>query len=66
MKNQLVDSDLLGKAIVPDQGFVNPDGSDLVIDKDYFGKERILKNPLPGPFSSKAEQMIPLKAWPKE
>ena len=60
MKNQLVTTDLLGKAIIPDQGYVNPDGTEITIETDYSGKGRDLKNPFPGPISSKGQEMIQL------
>ena len=54
----LVSSDTLGKAFEPEQRFENPDGSDILFDRDYFGSHRGL-NALPGPF---AEAIGPEKA----
>lgn len=39
----------LGKAFEPDQKFENPDGTEIIFDKDYSGKPR--KNIIPGPFA---------------
>lgn len=50
MKNKVITSVLLGKAKIPNQGYVQADGSSITIDKDYFGKTRNTKNPTPGPF----------------
>jgi len=49
-ERNLVTTELLGKAIIPDLPFENPDGSKVVIDKDYFGQKRNEKYPSPGPF----------------
>ena len=54
----VVTSDSLGLAFEPEQRFENPDGSDLVLDRDYFGSHRGL-NPLPGPFAdAQAEHLV--------
>jgi alpha-N-arabinofuranosidase len=66
MKNEVVTTDLLGKAKVPEQRFENPDGSEITVDEDYFFKKRNLRNPSPGPFSLGKEESIRLKIWPKE
>ena len=49
----LVSSETLGKAFEPEQRFENPDGTDILFDRDYFGNHRGL-NALPGPFASAA------------
>jgi len=59
-----VTSDLLGVAKVPGQRWENPDGSDLVINKDYFGNPRDESNPVPGPFASLKEGLRSVKVWP--
>jgi hypothetical protein len=66
MQNKLVDTELLGKAIIPEQRFENPDGTAITIDKDYFGKQRTLENPLPGPFRTDISKEIHLMVWPKK
>jgi len=59
----LVTSELLGRTTVSGQPFVQPDGSPLRIDTDYFGKSRNEDNPMPGPFELPADQRQ-LKVWP--
>ncbi len=48
-----VDTEMLGMAFEPEQGFENPDGSALCLDKDYWGKQRG-NTVLPGPFADGA------------
>ena len=65
MQNQLVNTELLGKAIIPDQGFVNPDGTDITIDTDFLGRQRKLENPDPGPFRLDGQDILRVNVWPK-
>ncbi|MCX5653171.1 MAG: right-handed parallel beta-helix repeat-containing protein [Planctomycetota bacterium] len=58
-----VTTQLLGKAVIPDQAFENPDGTPLRIDTDYFGKKRNEKNPFPGPFEISEGGKQTLKVW---
>ncbi len=44
-------TDTLGRAFEPEQRFENPDGTDIVFDRDYFGNHRGI-SPLPGPFAA--------------
>lgn len=44
-----VNGEDLGKAFEPEQKFENPDGTEIVFDRDYFGTLR--KNVIPGPFA---------------
>ena len=60
---QLVTTALLGKAVMPDQVFENPDGTPLRIDTDYFGKKRNERNPFPGPFEIPEGGKQTLKVW---
>ncbi len=46
----ILSSDDLGMAFEPEQRFENPDGSDIVFDRDYFGEVRT-ETVLPGPFA---------------
>jgi alpha-N-arabinofuranosidase len=64
VKTQLVTSQLLGKAQVPDLPFETPDEKPLVIDTDYFGKKRDLKNPSSGPFEKPGAGRLTIKVWP--
>ncbi len=62
-QGQLVTTELLGKAKIPDAPYEQPDGSPLKIDTDYFGKKRSRKNPTPGPFENPADGKLVLKVW---
>ena len=66
MKNRVVNTELLGKARIPNQKFENPDGTEITIDTDYSGKKRNIRNPSPGPFRFDSKMQIYLKVWPKE
>jgi alpha-N-arabinofuranosidase len=62
-KRQLVTTKSLGKAIIPDLPFENPDGSPVKINTDYFGKKRDLANPSPGPFEIKSSSLEKIRVW---
>ena len=47
----VITSDVLSKAFEPEQRFENPDGTEIIFDRDYFGNHRGL-SVLPGPFAS--------------
>jgi hypothetical protein len=66
LKTGKVDTELLGRAKVPDAWFENPDGSPVVIDRDYFGNMRNPNNPTSGPFESVYAGESIIKIWPKE
>jgi len=64
LKSMLITTRLLGKAIIPDQAYENPDGSPLTIDTDYFGNKRNPKMPSAGPFENPvAGKQLRLKVW---
>ena len=63
MKNKLVTTKLLGKAIVPNQTFVKPDGSVIIISKDFLGKTRNEENPVAGPFENLTKGKLRFKVW---
>jgi alpha-N-arabinofuranosidase len=65
MKNKTVKSELLGKAIIPDLPFENPDGTPIIVEKDYFGNQKNKKNPAPGPFENPGNGKVVLKVWEK-
>ncbi len=48
----MISSDTLGRAFEPEERYENPDGTDIVFDRDFLGEHRGL-NVLPGPFASK-------------
>ena len=49
----MVNTETLGKAFEPEQPFENPDGTDIVFDRDYKGDSRGV-NVIPGPFAAGA------------
>jgi len=61
---QLVTSELLGKAVVPNAPFVQPDGSPYRLNRDYLGVMKNTANPAPGPFEFTTESTIRTKVWP--
>jgi len=60
---QLVTTELLGRAKVPDLPYEHPDGSPLRVDTDYFGNKRSQTNPTPGPFENPGQGKLVLKVW---
>ena len=60
----VVTTEQLGKALIPDLPFVQPDGTAYRIDRDYFGRERNPKNPFPGPFEVQQSGQQVLPVWP--
>ncbi|NQT82984.1 right-handed parallel beta-helix repeat-containing protein, partial [bacterium] len=61
---QLVTTELLGRAKIPDLPYEQPDGSPYRIDTDCFGKKRNTANPFPGPFELPGGGRQVLKVWP--
>ena len=59
----LITTALLGKALVPEMAFEQPDGAPLRIDTDYFGKNRNTTNPTPGPFEKQVNGTVTFKVW---
>lgn len=59
----LVTSELLGHAVIPDLPFMNADGSPLMIDADYAGGKRNPQNPSPGPFEFRNDGKQKIKIW---
>ena len=55
-RDGIITSDLLGKAFEPEQRFENPDGTEIIFDRDYFGDHRGTEA-LPGPFTDE-EQLL--------
>lgn len=54
----------LGLAAVPRAPFVNPDGSPLAVDADFFGNRRNAEHPTPGPFEEVEEGVFSVRVWP--
>ncbi|MBV4358225.1 right-handed parallel beta-helix repeat-containing protein [Pinibacter aurantiacus] len=64
-KRQLVTTQTLKPAIVPNLPFENPDGSMLKMDADYLGNKRNTSNPSPGPFEILKTGKQTIKVWTK-
>ena len=58
---KLVTTELLGKAVVPNLPYEQPDGTPRRINTDYFGKQRNEANPTPGPFENPGTGSLTLK-----
>ena len=63
MKNQLVTTELLGKAKIPNVAFENRDGLPYTIDTDFSGNQRDKKNPTAGPFENPGKGKISITVW---
>ncbi len=63
MKNQVITSEILGKALIPDQAYVNPDTTPISIDKDFLGNSRSKRNPRVGPFENMDKGVQKIKVW---
>ena len=61
---QLVTTELLGRAKVPNLPYERSDGSPYRIDTDYFGKKRNTTGPFSGPFEFRGSARQVLKVWP--
>jgi hypothetical protein len=60
-KGEMITTELLGKAKIPNTAFENPDGTSLKIDEDYFGNMRSDKNTTAGPFINLDKGKVMLK-----
>ncbi|MBR1822324.1 MAG: right-handed parallel beta-helix repeat-containing protein [Clostridia bacterium] len=56
-RDGIITSDILGKAFEPEQRFENPDGTEIIFDRDYFGAHRGLDT-LPGPFAEGGAERV--------
>ena len=50
-RDGIITSEILGKAFEPEQRFENPDGTEIIFNRDYFGNPRGT-DALPGPFAA--------------
>ena len=57
----LVTSELLGRAAIPDLPYEQPDGKPIRINTDYFGKSRNESKPTVGPFENPGSGRVMLK-----
>ncbi len=62
-KNRVVTTQALGQAKVSGQRYENPDGTEIVISTDYFGKKRDKIKPTAGPFEKPDKGNNKLKVW---
>ncbi|MDR2862615.1 MAG: right-handed parallel beta-helix repeat-containing protein [Puniceicoccales bacterium] len=62
LHTELVTTKRLGKAKLPKQAYEHPDGSPIILDKDYSGKPRT-QHPVPGPFEERTEGRLRIKVW---
>lgn len=64
LKTRIITTADLGRALVPDQAYENPDSSPLTIDTDYFGNIRNSGRTSSGPIESPVTgKEIKLKVW---
>jgi hypothetical protein len=60
---RILNSENLARARIPKARFENPDGTPLIIDRDYLGNMRTEKNNLPGPFVDLTGDKFMVKVW---
>ena len=53
----IITSDVLGCAFEPEQRFENPDGTEIIFNRDYFGGHRGL-SAIPGPFAEAKDEYV--------
>ncbi|WP_165234074.1 right-handed parallel beta-helix repeat-containing protein [Aquisphaera insulae] len=53
----------LGKALIPNLPYEQPDGSPVRMDLDYLGALRTSPHPTPGPFEALGRGTTPIKVW---
>jgi len=58
---KMVTTELLGRAIIPNAAYEQPDGAPICINTDYLGKSRNEANPTPGPFENPGQGSLKLK-----
>ena len=56
-RDGIITSDILGCAFEPEQRYENPDGTEIIFDRDYFGEHRGL-SAIPGPFAEAKDEYI--------
>lgn len=64
-KRKFVTTAMLGKAVVPQQEFTDPDGSPLKVSTDYLGKKRKKSAPFPSPIEVEKPGKQEWKIWPR-
>ena len=61
---EIVTSERLGRAVVPDLPYEKPDGSPYRLGEDYLGKKRDPARPYPGPFEISEAGRRAIRVWP--
>jgi alpha-N-arabinofuranosidase len=65
-QRDIITTEILGKARIPDARFEQRDGSPYRVDTDYFGQQRAGANPAAGPLQTTNITKVRLKVWPKK
>ncbi len=60
---KLVNGQLLGKTVISNLAYEQPDGSPIRVLTDYFGEPRNEANPAPGPFENTGGGLLTIKVW---
>lgn len=61
----IITTELLGMAEIPNQKFLNYNEKELTINSDYFGKPYEVNMPVAGPCSSAVKGKNRIKVWPR-
>ena len=64
-KRELVTTEMLGRAKIPNLPYEYSDGTPIKVDTDYSGHKRDNGNPFPGPFEITVDGTQTIKVWPK-
>ena len=62
---KIITTELLGRAIIPNQEFLNYNEEKLIINTDYFGIPYDENVPIAGPFSLVTQGRNRIKVWPR-
>ena len=66
VSGEVVTTERLGRAKVPDLPYVQPDRALYYLDTDYLGRRRDVQHPFPGPFEVTEGGRLRVKVWPSE
>ena len=58
-RDGIINSEILGCAFEPEERFENPDGTEIIFNRDYFGNPRGAET-IPGPFAAAEDSEKPL------
>ena len=62
-RGEMITTEILGNAKIPEAAFDNPNGTSLKTDKDYFGHTRSAENSFTGPFVDLDKSKVVLRVW---